>query len=104
MSGTEDDWTVAVAFDRTAHHTRAHAVLRTADGAEYSGIGLAHSTLEGHGLAHVAGYLAAGRALSDLTQELLEAVATDVDAALSGIIAVAPSTPDGRHRWGATRA
>ncbi|HWD03224.1 MAG TPA: dsRBD fold-containing protein [Amycolatopsis sp.] len=85
ISEIEHEWTVAVTFDRTAHHTRAHAVLRTPDGDEFSGIGLAHSALEGRGLAHVAPYLAVERALSDLTQEFLETVATDVDTAMSRI-------------------
>ncbi|WP_020658899.1 dsRBD fold-containing protein [Amycolatopsis benzoatilytica] len=104
MTETPQQWTVAIAFDQTVHHTRAHAVLRSSDGDEFSGIGLAHSQLEGRGLAHVAGYLAAGRALCDLSQELLEAVATDVDAAMGELSAAAPTSPPEPRRPGAIRA
>ncbi|MFD2467553.1 dsRBD fold-containing protein [Amycolatopsis silviterrae] len=104
MTETPEQWTLAIAFDRTAHYTRAHAVLRTADGDEFSGVGLAHSAAEGRGLTHVAGYLAAGRALCDLSQELLEAVVVDVDAELNQLSATVPTTRAGDRRPDALRA
>ncbi|WP_406630991.1 dsRBD fold-containing protein [Amycolatopsis sp. WGS_07] len=104
MTETPEQWTLAIAFDRTAHYTRAQAVLRTADGDEFSGVGLAHSAAEGRGLTHVAGYLAAGRALCDLSQELLEAVVVDVDAELNQLSAAVPTTRAGGRRPDPLRA
>lgn len=104
MTETPRQWTLAIAFDRTEHYTRARAVLRTADGDEFSGHGLAHGAVEGRGLTHVAGYLAAGRALCDLSQELLEAVAVDVDAEMSQLSAAVLASRGADHRPDALRA
>ncbi|WP_116206621.1 dsRBD fold-containing protein [Amycolatopsis circi] len=104
MTETPHQWTLAIAFDRTVHYTRAQAVLRTADGDEFSGVGLAHSSAEGRGLAHVAGYLAAGRALCDLSQELLEAVVVDVDAELNRLSSAVPTSRAADRRPDALRA
>lgn len=104
MTETPQQWTVAVAFDRTAHDTRARAILRTGDGDEFSGVGLAHSAVEGRGLTHVAGYLAAGRALCDLSQELPEAAVIDIDAELNQLSAAVPASRAPGHRPDALRA
>ncbi|MBB1152286.1 MULTISPECIES: dsRBD fold-containing protein [Amycolatopsis] len=97
MTETSQRWTLAIAFDETARRTRARAVLRTGAGDEFAGTGLAHRAAEVPGLAHVAGYLAAGRALCDLTRGLLETVADDVDAAADRLSSAAPTSPAERR-------
>ena len=66
-------------FDVTVDHeprrTRAQIVLRTPEGTEFSGVGLAHRS----GPVRVSGYLALGRAMSDLTEELLEAAMVELE-------------------------
>ena len=51
-------------------------MLHTPEGHEFSGVGLAHRT----GPEEITGYLALGRAMSHLTEELVEAATTELDA------------------------
>ncbi|GAB3147545.1 hypothetical protein GCM10027258_41110 [Amycolatopsis stemonae] len=76
MTHGGEEWRIDVGVDHEPLRTRARVVLRTPDGHEFSGVGVAHRD----GPDHVAGYLALGRAMSDLTEELLEAAATELEA------------------------
>ncbi|HKN51094.1 MAG TPA: dsRBD fold-containing protein [Amycolatopsis sp.] len=87
MTETAEDWRFDVAIEHGPHRTRAQLVLHAPDGHEFSGVGFAHRT----GTVDVGSYLAIGRAMSDLTEELLEAVAVDVElevnrAMLTGMV------------------
>ncbi|MGW4057649.1 dsRBD fold-containing protein [Amycolatopsis sp. NPDC004747] len=73
---TPESWRFSAAVDHGPGRTRAQLVLRTPDGHEFSGVGLAQPA----GSARVAGYLALCRAMSDLTEELLEAAAVELEA------------------------
>jgi hypothetical protein len=76
MTHGSETWRLDVAVDPGPRRTRAQIVLRTPDGHEFSGVGVAR----GDGPDHVAGYLALGRAMSDLTEELVEAATTELEA------------------------
>lgn len=76
MIENPENWTLGITLEHGPHRTRANALLHTPEGHEFCGVGLAAGTL-----TRVADYLAVGRALSDLTHELLEAVAVDVETA-----------------------
>ncbi len=95
MTGTEptmtDDsgkWTIDVSLQHGPYRVRAEALLRLEDGGEFVGVGLAHGGLRESSTSQVGSYLAVARALSDLTAELLETVASDVDAEVSRSIEV----------------
>ncbi len=95
MTGTEptmtDDsgkWTIDVSLQHGPYRVRAEALLRLEDGGELVGVGLAHSGLRESSISQAGSYLAVARALSDLTAELLETVASDVDAEVSRSIEV----------------
>ncbi|MGW5740468.1 dsRBD fold-containing protein [Amycolatopsis sp. NPDC003861] len=75
MTQQTGKWRLDVTVDHEPRRTRAQIVLRTPEGAEFSGVGLAHRS----GPARVAGYLALGRAMSDLTEELLEAAMVELE-------------------------
>ncbi|WP_026468306.1 dsRBD fold-containing protein [Amycolatopsis balhimycina] len=69
-------WSLDAAIEHGPNRTRAQIVLRAPDGQEFSGVGLALRTAP----EQVASYLALGRALSDLTEELVEAATAELDA------------------------
>ncbi|GLY38187.1 hypothetical protein Amsp01_042110 [Amycolatopsis sp. NBRC 101858] len=75
MPNGSEDWRLDVTMEHEPRRTRAQLVLRTPEGHEFSGVGLAHRA----GPARVAGYLALGRAMSDLTEELLEAAMVEAE-------------------------
>jgi len=75
MSQPAKMWSFDAAIEHGAHPTRAQIVLNTPDGHEFSGVGSALRT----GPEQVANYLGLGRALSDLTEELVEAATAELD-------------------------
>ncbi|WP_037305039.1 dsRBD fold-containing protein [Amycolatopsis orientalis] len=95
MTGTEPTmtdntgkWTIDVSLQHGPYRVRAEALLRHRDGGEFIGVGLAHAGLRDSSVSQVGAYLAVARALSDLTAELLETVASDVDAEVSRAVEV----------------
>lgn len=64
--------------------TRAEVRLADGCGNSFTGIGIANGDLHGLAVPQIRAELAIARALSDLTEELLAAVAADVHAALIG--------------------
>ncbi|MFI9454139.1 dsRBD fold-containing protein [Amycolatopsis sp. NPDC052450] len=82
MTGTEptmtDKWTIDVSLQHEPYRVRAEALLRLEDGGEFVGVGLAEAGLRNSSASQIGAYLAVTRALSDLTAELLETVASDV--------------------------
>lgn len=76
-------WTIDVSLQHGPYRVRAEALLRLEDGGEFVGVGLAHVGLQESAISQVGDYLAVARALSDLTEELLETVASDVEAEVS---------------------
>ncbi|EMD25064.1 dsRBD fold-containing protein [Amycolatopsis azurea] len=82
MTGTEptmtDKWTIDVSLQHEPYRVRAEALLRLEDGGEFVGVGLAEAGLRENSNCQIGAYLAVTRALSDLTAELLETVASDV--------------------------
>ncbi|GAA5164590.1 dsRBD fold-containing protein [Amycolatopsis dongchuanensis] len=81
-------WTVEIALDESGDTTRAQVRLAAAGGTTYHGIGLVHGGPRGVHLPAIAAELAMARAFSDLTEELLEAVASDIEADARGPLAV----------------
>ena len=69
-------WSFDVTVEHGPNRTRAQIVLHTPEGHEFSGVGLAHRAAH----VRIAGYLALGRAMSDLTEELVEAATTELEA------------------------
>ncbi|MFD9890907.1 dsRBD fold-containing protein [Amycolatopsis sp. NPDC059027] len=90
MTDDREKWTFDVALERTPHRTRAHILLKSPDNHEFCGVGLAHDVRDAEEVAQVGTYLAIGRALSDLTEELLEAVVIDVETAAARLDRPAP--------------
>ncbi len=83
MADNTGKWTIDVALQHGPYRVRAEALLRLEDGGEFVGVGLAHVGLRESTISQVGDYLAVARALSDLTEELLETVASDVEAEVS---------------------
>ncbi|NKQ52055.1 DUF1876 family protein [Amycolatopsis sp. K13G38] len=69
--------------------TRARLRLAAPGGTSFVGIGLVQGGPRGVHLPEVAQELALARAFSDLTEELLEAVATDIESAADNPLPVA---------------
>ncbi|KAA9152159.1 DUF1876 domain-containing protein [Amycolatopsis acidicola] len=76
---TSSTWTVDVALDESGGTTRAQVRLDAGTGT-FTGIGLVRGGPRGVHLPEIAAELAIARAFSDLTEELLEAVASDIEA------------------------
>lgn len=74
--------TAAAGVDGAPGGTRAEVRLQDGSGNCFTGIGIAHGDLHGLLVPQIKAELAIARALSDLTEELLNAVAADVHAAL----------------------
>ncbi|HVV13467.1 dsRBD fold-containing protein [Amycolatopsis sp.] len=71
----QPDWTITLDVGEAGGSTRAQVRLGTAGGARYEGIGVVAAP------AHAdAAELAVVRALSDLIEEILEAVASDIES------------------------
>ncbi|MDX3189747.1 DUF1876 family protein [Streptomyces sp. MN03-5084-2B] len=75
MTQQAGSWRFDVAMEHGPRRTRAQILLRTPEGHEFSGVGVAHRS----GPERVGGYLALGRAMSDLTEELLEAAMVELE-------------------------
>lgn len=75
------NWNMELAVEENNGTTRAQVRLAATDGAVFHGIGLVQGGARGVHLPEIAAELAMARALSDLTEELLEAVASDIEAA-----------------------
>ncbi|GAB2971324.1 DUF1876 domain-containing protein [Amycolatopsis acidiphila] len=84
-------WTIEVALDENGDTTRAQVRLAAAGGAVFHGIGLVRGGQRGVHLPAIAAELAMARAFSDLTEELLEAVASDIESAVPGAVAPVPA-------------
>ncbi|HET6502893.1 MAG TPA: dsRBD fold-containing protein [Amycolatopsis sp.] len=78
-------WTVEIDVDDAEEGTRARVRLTDGAGNSFTGIGLARGDLHALDVPQITAELAVARALADLTEELLSAVAADVHSAvLSG--------------------
>jgi len=98
MTENAESWTLGITLEHGPHRTRANAMLHTPDGHEFCGVGLAAAASP-----RVGDYLAIGRALSDLTQELVEAVAVDVETAATSEQGRGPLEQDAALRPGHDR-
>lgn len=79
MSQPAKKWTVDIALDEDNGTTRARVQL-AAGGGSFVGIGLVRGGARGVHLPGISAELAIARAFSDLTEELLEAVAADIES------------------------
>ncbi|PXY30060.1 hypothetical protein DI005_32800 [Prauserella sp. PE36] len=77
-------WTMSVVLEENNGTTRARVRLGDDRGNHFDGIGLAHRGVDVARVPQVAGELAVARALTDLTEELLTAVAADIESAIGG--------------------
>lgn len=78
-------WTVEVTLDENSATTRAQIRLTPPDGDGFVGIGVVSDLHSAHPAA-IAPELAIARALSHLTEEVLEAVAVDIEAAIRDVV------------------
>ncbi|MFC4003531.1 dsRBD fold-containing protein [Prauserella oleivorans] len=85
-------WTISVVLDEHDGTTQARIRLGDDAGNHFIGIGLAHRGVDVARVPQVAGELAIARALTDLTEELLTAVAADIESAHDH--ASAPGIPE----------
>ncbi|PXY22273.1 dsRBD fold-containing protein [Prauserella muralis] len=76
-------WTMSVVLEETNGTTRATVRLGDDHGNHFDGVGLASSGLDVPAVPQIASELALVRALTDLTEELLGAVAADIETALT---------------------
>ncbi|GHE81482.1 hypothetical protein GCM10017786_09890 [Amycolatopsis deserti] len=72
-------WKMDIGLDEIGGVTRAEVRLGGTDGTRFTGIGLVETGPRGVYRPDIAAELALARALSDLTEELLEAAASDID-------------------------
>jgi hypothetical protein len=72
-------WQVEIAFNEEDERTRADAVLELASG-RFHGVGLAKRARQDPNVPLVGQDLAAARALSDLSHQLVEAAAERIEA------------------------
>jgi hypothetical protein len=79
------DVTIEDATEAGPEGKRAEVRLQDASGNSFTGIGIASGDLYGPAVPQIKEELAIARALSDLTEELLAAVAADVHAALNPV-------------------
>ena len=80
--GQQAQWTIDVALDEDSTTTRADVRLCSPGGASFVGVGVVQGGPRGVHLPQIAAELAIARALGDLTEELLEAVATDIESSI----------------------
>jgi uncharacterized protein DUF1876 len=71
-------WNIDVKVDQRTDGTRAEVRLADEAGNSFIGIGLARGDLHGVSVPQITGELAVARALTDVTEELLNAVAADI--------------------------
>ena len=72
-------WTVTIEIDEHDGHTRARARLRTRDTDHTTGVGLARLNPTDRDVPEIGDEIAAARALSDLSQRLLQLATDDVE-------------------------
>lgn len=74
-----DDWPVSLSIEETDGQTRAEVRLVTPDGDELVGFGLARRNPADREVARIGAEIAAARAFSDLTGQLLHAAAGAIE-------------------------
>jgi hypothetical protein len=72
-------WTVDISLTEDGDVTRAVAILRTDDGREFRGDGVARRNPADIPSPQIGDELATARAMSELTHKLLETVARDIE-------------------------
>jgi uncharacterized protein DUF1876 len=75
-------WNIEVKVDDSTDETRAEIRLADEAGNSFIGIGLARGDLHGVSVPQITSELAVARALADVTEELLNAVAADIHSAV----------------------
>ncbi|MEY7972194.1 DUF1876 domain-containing protein [Saccharomonospora xinjiangensis] len=73
-------WTMNIVIEEHDGQTRAEAVLHKGDGTTHTGIGLAKRNPIDADVPVIGDELAVARALADLSHQLLEATATDIES------------------------
>ncbi|OQO94154.1 DUF1876 domain-containing protein [Saccharomonospora piscinae] len=73
-------WTMNIVIDEHDGQTRAEALLRHGDGTTRTGTGLARRNPRDTDVPEIGDELAVARALADLSHQLLESTATDIEA------------------------
>jgi hypothetical protein len=79
VSVNEKTWTVDISLTEEGDVTRAVAILRTDDGREFRGDGVARRNPADIPSPQIGDELATARAMSELTHKLLETVAKDIE-------------------------
>ena len=72
-------WDVDVKFEEDPNHTVATASMRTPSGRELTGVGRARRSPGDRPVARIGEEIAAARALSQLTHELLDYAADEIE-------------------------
>ena len=72
-------WQVVIDIDEHDNRTRAVARLRTQDTEQLTGVGLARRNPADQDVPEIGDELAAARALSELSHNLLDAAAADIE-------------------------
>lgn len=78
-SVNQKTWTVDISLTEDGDVTRALAILRTNDGREFRGDGVARRNPADIPSPQIGDELATARAMSELTHKLLETVARDIE-------------------------
>jgi hypothetical protein len=73
-------WTINIVIDEHDGQTRAEALLRKADDTRHTGIGVARRNPHDDDVPAIGDELAVARALADLSRQLLQSTATDIEA------------------------
>ncbi|EHR50853.1 protein of unknown function (DUF1876) [Saccharomonospora marina XMU15] len=72
-------WKMEIFIDEHADTTRAEARLHTRDGTQRTGVGLARRNPSDTDVPEIGDELAVARALADLSHQLIEATAADIE-------------------------
>ena len=75
----EKRWSVNIVIDEYEGRTRAEARLQAGGGAELRGIGMARLNPTDSDIPQIGDELATARALADLSHQLIEATAADIE-------------------------
>nr|WP_028662141.1 DUF1876 domain-containing protein [Saccharomonospora iraqiensis] len=73
-------WTMEIAVDEHDDRTRAEATLRTDSGSTRRGMGVARRNPRDADVPEIGDELAVARALADLSHQLIEATAEDIES------------------------
>ncbi|WP_028661434.1 DUF1876 domain-containing protein [Saccharomonospora saliphila] len=73
-------WTMEIVVDEHDDRTRAEATLRTESGTSRTGSGLARRNPRDTDVPAIGDELAVARALADLSHQLLDATASDIES------------------------